>query len=149
MNIGSGCKYPANALSNFSPHSFVFDGVECASMEGLLQSFKFDKPHIQVEVCKLVGRAAKFRGQKRNKAWKKLQLLWWQEYGFRRDSPTYQVLLDRAYKAMFDQSDSFRRALKASGKAVLTHSLGSNKEEETVLTEQEFCSRLMKLRNLL
>ena len=70
MNIGSGNGYPADSLSNFHPHRFEFDGVECSSMEGLLQSFKFDKPHIQVEVCKLTGKAAKFRGQKRNKAWK-------------------------------------------------------------------------------
>ncbi len=66
MNIGSGSGYPSSALSNFSPHPFVFDGVECASMEGLLQSFKFDKPHIQNEVCKLVGKGAKFRGKKRS-----------------------------------------------------------------------------------
>lgn len=39
MDIGSGKEYPSNALSNFAPHPFVFDGVECASMEGLLQSF--------------------------------------------------------------------------------------------------------------
>ncbi len=34
MDIGSGKEYPSNALSNFSPHPFVFDGVECNSMEG-------------------------------------------------------------------------------------------------------------------
>ena len=44
MDIGSKAIYPASALSNFSPHPFTFDGVECNSMEGLLQSFKFDKP---------------------------------------------------------------------------------------------------------
>ena len=37
MDIGSGNGYPSGALSNFSPHPFVFDGVECNSMEGLLQ----------------------------------------------------------------------------------------------------------------
>jgi len=68
MDIRSGS--PAGRLSNFSPHPFIFDGVECASMEGLLQSFKFDKPHIQAVVCQLVGIKAKRRGQKRNKAWK-------------------------------------------------------------------------------
>ena len=41
MNIGSGQDYPANALSNFAPHPFVFDGVEVNSMEGFLQSLKF------------------------------------------------------------------------------------------------------------
>ena len=149
MNIGSGNAYPANALSNFSPHPFIFDGVLCNSMEGLLQAFKFDKFHIQEEVCKLVGRAAKFRGKKRNKHWQNRQLLWWKECGYTRDGTQYWHLLERAYQAMFDQSDSFRRALKASGNRVLTHSLGSNKEEMTVLTEREFCSILTKLRNTL
>ncbi len=68
MDIGSKNGFPAGNLSNFAPHPFIFDGVKCASMEGLLQSFKFEKEHIQVEVCKLVGKEAKFRGQKRNLA---------------------------------------------------------------------------------
>ena len=37
MEIGSKGKYPSNALSNFAPHPFVMDGVECASMEGFLK----------------------------------------------------------------------------------------------------------------
>lgn len=149
MNIGSGSAYPSNALSNFSPHPFVFDQVEVNSMEGLLQAFKDDKPHIQVETCKLVGKAAKFKGKKRNKAWKRVQKLWWMGEEFDRHGKEYQELLDRAYQSMFDQSESFRNALKASGKANLTHSLGSNNASETVLTEREFCSRLMKLRDQL
>jgi hypothetical protein len=43
MDIGSGKVGPAGGLSNFRPRPFVFDDVECASMEGLLQSFKYDK----------------------------------------------------------------------------------------------------------
>lgn len=147
MDIGSGAGYPAGALSNFSPHAFVFEGVECASMEGFLQSLKFDKAHIQVEVCKLVGLAAKFRGKKRNKAWKSRQTLWWKGQAYDRRGREYQDLLDRAYRAMFEQNDSFRRALAAAGKAVLTHSIGCNKESDTVLTEREFCSRLTALRD--
>ena len=57
MNIGSGNKYPSNALSNFAPHPFMIDGVECNSMEGFLQGLKFKNPDMQAEVCKLVGYA--------------------------------------------------------------------------------------------
>jgi predicted NAD-dependent protein-ADP-ribosyltransferase YbiA (DUF1768 family) len=146
MDIRSGCGYPAAALSNFAPHAFVLDGVACASMEGLLQALKFDKPHIQVEVCKLVGRAAKSRGSDRSRSWQRVQTLWWQGTAMPRRSDEYQAFLDRAYQAMFEQSDSFRRALAASGDAVITHSLGKNKEADTVLTQREMCSRLMKLR---
>lgn len=149
MDIKSGCGYPAAALSNFSPHPFVFDDVQVMSMEGLLQSFKFDKVHIQEEVCKLVGKAAKFKGKPRNQTWQRLQTLWWKGIEYERDGRDYQFLLDRAYNAMADQSDSFRRALLATNNAVITHSIGNNKKNETVLTEREFCSRLMKLRKRL
>jgi predicted NAD-dependent protein-ADP-ribosyltransferase YbiA (DUF1768 family) len=47
MDIGSGKSYPLNALSNFAPHPFRVDGVECNSMEGFLQSLKFKNPEMQ------------------------------------------------------------------------------------------------------
>ena len=100
MDIGSKSGYPSSALSNFAPHAFVFDGVECASLEGLLQSFKFDKQHIQVEVCKLVGLAAKLRGKPRNKAWKSKQTLWWKGLPIDRHGDEYQNLLDMIYQAV-------------------------------------------------
>ena len=70
-----------------------------------------------------------------------------QGVAMKRSGPEYQAFLDRAFAAMFDQSESFRKALMATGQAVITHSLGKNKAADTVLTEREFCSRLMKLRN--
>lgn len=147
MDIKSGCGYPAAALSNFAPHPFVFDGVAVASMEGLLQSFKFEKVHIQVEVCKLVGFNAKKRGKMKN--WQERQVLHWNEVEYPRKSQAYQDLLDRAYQAMCDGNEGFRKALLATGDAVLQHSIGRSKQSETVLTKTEFCSRLMKLRKQL
>jgi predicted NAD-dependent protein-ADP-ribosyltransferase YbiA (DUF1768 family) len=147
MDIKSGCGYPAAALSNFAPHPFIFDGVQCASFEGLLQSFKFEKVHIQVEVCKLVGFNAKKRGKMKN--WQERQVLHWNGVEYPRKSEAYQELLDRAYKAMCDGNEGFRKALLATGDAVLQHSIGRSKQSETVLTKTEFCSRLMKLRKQL
>jgi hypothetical protein len=144
MDIGAKCKYPASSLSNFAGHRFVLDDVEIWSMEGFLQSLKFKDANVQAEVCKLIGFAAKKRG--RNKNWQQYQTLYWQGVEYKRKSKESQELLDRAYFAMFSQSDSFRRALKTSGKATLTHSIGRNKQSETVLTVKEFCSRLHKLR---
>lgn len=66
MNIGSGTVFPSANLSNFTPHPFIIDGVECASMEGFLQSLKYDNPEMQEYVCTLVGRQAKFKGKKKN-----------------------------------------------------------------------------------
>lgn len=118
-------------------------------MEGFLQSLKFDKPHIQVEVCKLVGFAAKKRGQARTHTWQQVQKLWWQGKEFDRHGAEYQNLLDWAYRAMFEQNEGFRKALAATGNAGLTHSIGRTRPSETILTQQEFCSRLMNLRNRL
>lgn len=147
MDIGSGHGYPADALSNFAPHPFVLDGIECNSMEGFLQSLKFSNPDMQREVCKLVGKAAKFKGKKKN--WYVKQVLYWQGKEIPRDSDEYQQLLDRAYMAMASQNRGFQCALLASQNAALTHSIGKSKPNETVLTKNEFCSRLTKIRTML
>jgi predicted NAD-dependent protein-ADP-ribosyltransferase YbiA (DUF1768 family) len=145
MDIGSGHGYPSSALSNFAPHSFTFDGVECASMEGLLMAFKYSQIHQQIASCGYVGLMAKKRARGRNKHWQRVQKLWWNGVEFDRHGPEYQALLDRAYDALA-ANDGFRRALLASGDAVLTHSIGRRDPHDTVLTRREFCSRLTKLR---
>jgi predicted NAD-dependent protein-ADP-ribosyltransferase YbiA (DUF1768 family) len=146
MEIGSGAGFPGDALSNFAPHPFVIDGIECASMEGFLQSLKFSNPDMQKEVCKLVGKAAKFKGKP--KKWYRTQTLYWMGKEYKRDSEEYQKLLDRAYDAL-SQNTGFQRALLATGNATLTHSIGKNKQSETVLTVKEFVSRLYKIRDRL
>lgn len=143
MDIGSGNKYPANALSNFAPHPFEIDGVKCNSMEAFLQSLKFESQEMQKYVCTLVGYAAKKKGK--NKNWQQSQILYWKGAAIKRDSEDYQILLDRAYNALY-QNAKFKSALEASGNALLTHTIGRTKQSETVLTRNEFCSRLTKLR---
>jgi len=143
MDIGSKRGYPAGALSNFSPHPFELDGVKCASMEGFLQGVKFKNPLMQEHVCSLVGITAKRAGSR--KMWKRTRKLWWRGESYDRDGDEYQELLDRAYEAMAGNK-KFRRALIASGRATLTHAIGRIKKKETVLTRQEFCSRLTKIR---
>lgn len=144
MDIVSGGKWPASALSNFAPHPFVLDGVPCASMEGFLQSLKFKSEDMQAHVCTLAGKAAKRKGAGKN--WRETQTLWWRGVPYRRDSDEYQQLLDRAYAAL-SQNSAFRGALLSTGRANLTHSLGTRDPRDTVLTEREFCGRLMKLRD--
>ena len=60
IDIWSGGTYPANVLSNFYPNAFVFDGVECSSMEGLLQSLKTKNVALQKTVCSCSDRTAKY-----------------------------------------------------------------------------------------
>lgn len=147
MDIRSGCGYPGSALSNFAPHKFVIDEVECGSMEGFLQSLKFKNPDMQAVICKLVGKAAKFAGKK--KKWWREQKLYWRGKEIKRDSQEYQDLLDRAFSELCIQNSKFRLALLATGNATIEHSMGKTDESKTVLTRQEFCSRLTKLRTKL
>ena len=144
MNIGSGKNYPSNSLSNFSPHPFVIDDIKCNSMEGFLQSLKFKSPEMQEHVCTLVGFGAKTKG--RDKKWWKTQTLWWRGMEIDRHSEEYQQLLNRAYNALYDNT-GFKKALVASGKSVLKHSIGKSNPQKTILTVKEFCSRLTYLRD--
>ena len=143
MDIDSTGKYPSNALSNFAPHPFEIDGIRCNSMEGFLQSLKFKNVDMQRYVCSLVGRAAKYKGSE--KKWQKNQTLYWNGKEYKRDSEEYQLLLNKAYNALY-KNQGFQKALEASKPAILSHSIGRNKISETVLTQTEFISRLMKLR---
>jgi hypothetical protein len=99
---------------------------------------------MQKHICTLVGFAAKKAGSGKN--WQRDQTLYWKDKAIKRDSAEYQELLDGAYWALFSQNEKARKALLATGDANLTHSIGRNKKSETVLTKQEFCSRLMDIR---
>ena len=59
---GRNNSYPGGKLSNFTGFQFVFDGVHCNSMEGLLQAFKYEKIDSQIATCQLVGFNAKKKG---------------------------------------------------------------------------------------
>ena len=145
MDIGKGSGGVAGRLSNFTPRRFIFDGVECNSIEGVLQSFKFKNVDMQKEVCKLVGMIAKKKGA--NKNWQQYQKLYWNGKEYKRDGKEYQELLDRLYQTVYDQNENYRRDIQSCKNVTFTHSIGKNKKSETVLTSQEFCSRLTKLRD--
>lgn len=117
-------------------------------MEGLLQSFKEENIAEQQRTCLMAGVVAEKHGRNRDFVWKQAQRLWWKGIGYPRKSLWYQELLDNAFAALFSNVD-FRNALLLTGNAVLTHSIGNPDPKETVLTEAEFCSRLMSLRNRL
>ena len=144
MDIGAGNSWPASALSNFAPHPFTIDGVECASMEGFLQSLKFKNPDMQKEVCTLVGKKAKFKGK--GKKWWRDRKLYWQGQTLDRDVSEYQGLLDRAFDELA-KNTSFQKALVATQNATLTHNIGKSDTSRTILTKREFISRLNRIRN--
>ena len=84
----------------------------------------------------------------KKKKWWKTQTLYWQGEAIPRDSERYQELLDKAFNALSENS-SFKRALLATQNATLTHNIGKKKTSETVLTKNEFTSRLTAIRSRL
>ena len=107
---------------------------------------KFKNIEMQRYICTLVGFAAKKAGKGKN--WQRTQTLWWNGQPIKRDSQEYQDLLDRAYVALF-RNKKARACLLSTGNANLTHSIGRTKANETVLTRNEYCSRLMNVRAIL
>src|SRR5215207_3559121 len=109
IDIGTDETYPASELTNFAEHHFIIDGVSCNSMEGFLQSLKFEDINKQIEVCQLIGKQAKFAGKK--KKWWKTQTLFWKGVPMQRDSREYYFLIKDSYKELVKQNLEFRKAL--------------------------------------
>lgn len=144
IDIHSRNDYPSNQLSNFYPHIFIIDGINCGSMEGFLQSLKFKNIEEQIRVCSLSKYSANKAGQKQD--WKTSQKLYWLGNTYERSSEEYQILLTRAFDSL-SKNPNFCKALLNTGESKLIHSIGKNNIEETILTEDEFCRQLTRLRN--
>jgi predicted NAD-dependent protein-ADP-ribosyltransferase YbiA (DUF1768 family) len=144
LDIKLKAPYPAGALSNFTPYIFQFDGVDCASMESFLQSLKVEDVEEQVQMCARPGPAAQTAGRRYD--WNSIGTLWWKGEPIDRLSDAYQDLLDCAYQSLFTQSEAFRAALAATADRPLVHTLGKSDPCDTILTAEEFCTRLERLR---
>jgi len=84
-------------------------------------------------------------GRQKNLEWQSTQTLWWNGVAYEREGEEYQKLLDRAFDALA-KNVHWRIALLSTGDQLLTHSMGNADPKRTVLTEEEFCSRLMNIR---
>ena len=150
IDIHSKGEYPSCALSNFAEHEFFVDGIKCASMEGFLQSLKFRSAKKQKQVCLLSGKEAKnsTRYTFSQLRWKITRSLYRQGKRISRFSGEYQQLIDKAY-AELSQNADFTKALKETSGKELTHSIGKTDAAKTILTEYEFISRLVSIRDSL
>ena len=74
VDIWSKSPYPADVLSNLHDNGFCYDGMECGSMEGFLQSLKQKDVGKQCQVCRMTGREAK---RMTNADWQTSQTVWW------------------------------------------------------------------------
>lgn len=133
-------------LSNLADKRFVFDGEHIRSVECVLQSIKIMDANEQAKFWQQPGFWCKKAG--RNLPWQGSRLLWWKGVPMDRDGEEYQAFLDRLYGAVFVQCEKFREALVSSGAQELTHTIGSIDPVYTILTQEEFLTRLIMLRDL-
>ena len=144
LDIRSNGLYPSNVLSNLCSNCFRFDGMVCGSMEGFLQSLKYQDRDKQRQVCSMKGGNARKRSVN---SWQTDQIVWWKGQAYDRQSEDYQKFIRRAYQAMFDQSERFRAALMQTRGVTLVHTSGESNPYKTILTPQEFCLILTELRD--
>ena len=146
LDMRSNGLYPSNILSNMCNNAFVFEGVECGSMEGFLQSLKCKDEERQRQICAMKGGEAKKHS---TTAWQKDQILWWKGQAIdRQDLFEYSEFLKKAYQAMFEQNERFRKALLQTRGMELTHESGNGDCKKTILTFWEFTMLLTDLRDL-
>jgi hypothetical protein len=146
IDIYGGSNDPKSArLSNFTDRPFMFEGVACAGIEGLLQALKEHDAGKQFSICALVGKAAEEAGNDLN-SWKELQTLWWKGVPYVRSSRSYQVLITCVYDAVYEQDSAFKKDLLTIGLEDICHSIGNPDQADTVLTEVEMIHQLNRLR---
>lgn len=133
-----------NILSNLADKPFVFRGIKFRTIEGALQAIKTDNPSLQQGIYELSGFTAKTTGRSLN--WQQYQTLWCFEEATDRHGDEYQRFLDELYATCYSQNPAFRAALRESGSRPLLHTVGNTDPERTVLTIDEFVSRLLVLR---
>ena len=144
LDIWSKSPYPANVLSNLCSNNFCFDGVPCGSMEGFLQSLKYQDINRQEQICQMKGKEAK---NMTSTLWQTDQTVWWKGVSINRQSQDFQDLIRRAYQAMFEQNEQFRTALMSTRGIKLYHVQGEQNPYKTILTESEFCAVLTEMRD--
>lgn len=143
IDIKSNASGEAGRLSNFTERRFIFDNIECNSIEGVLQSFKCPNIERQKEICLLYGKAAKVAGQEFD--WTVNQILYWNGTEYPRKGEEYQTLLDRLYDAVYEQDEQFRADLQFIKDKKVDHKIGLADKSKTVLTRCEFVQRLRRL----
>jgi hypothetical protein len=132
-------------LSNLHERHFFFKGIECHSIEGVLQAFKCPDQKKQEEMCLFSGKEAQRSGQEFG--WSKDRLMHWQGQGHKRGTPEYSQIVTELFDATADAEDSTLLAdLLATGHMELLHSIGKTYQYRTVLTINDFLVHMYRLR---
>lgn len=139
--------YPYGLLDPSAPIRFEIDGIQCASLDGFLESLKFEKEADQKSISKYVGNSAKKRGQNKDHPGNKKanRILYWQGKTFKRNSKEFDALINRVFKEMA-KNKIWRAALMLTEDEDFTHSKGKTNKKDTILTQKELTDNLKELR---
>ncbi len=139
--------FPFGMLDPSAPVRFEIDGMECASLDGFVQSLKFERIKDQKNITKRVGNDAKKRGKDKDTAanQKADRILWWQGESFKRNSKKHKNLLARVFREMA-RNPRYQEALMATQDSDFTHSKGKSFQKDTLLTRKELIDNLKELR---
>lgn len=138
---------PWSQLSNLYNNRFTIDNTEFTSMESFLQGIKFKNVKKQAKVFKMTGKDAKHAGKQHN-LWKITGNLYYKGIRIKRNSEDYQLILDSVYYTLYEQNSEFRQALIETGLKTLEHSIGKKSKYNTILTREEYLSRLNALKDI-
>ena len=146
---GSGYKNSlSKVLSNLFPNEFSFNnGIKVKSIEGVLHSFKVNN-NKQILYTQYAGFDAYALRATIPNDWRKNHKLYWQGKEYDRFSIEYQELLNSLYYSIYTESPIFNGALYNSKENILFHKNNAT-QEETVLTADEYLTRLTVLRSFI
>lgn len=143
LDIHSSMPGDAGILSNLYMKPFLMEGVFYGSLEGFLQSLRYQYECESVKIAMMCGVEAKMAGKARQI---KNDTLYYMGEPFNRHSAWYKKLLERAFTSCFAQNESFQRAIYNTREMKLIHSIGKDDPSETILTNSEFIGLLERLR---
>lgn len=149
INVGYNLnKNPlSKLLSNLYHYDFKFRGFKFKSIEGFFQGIKFVDKKLQKKVFKMFGMEAYCIKGSSSYNWKNNHVIFFQGRPIDRKSNEYENLVDELYISAL-QNPFFRGALKNVNKYIV-HSIGSDNDDETVLTRFEFEKQLNCLKDFL
>ena len=143
INIAPGADYPGNMLDVYTAYLFTFrEGFLVNSLAGFLESLKYRNNDDQKKMMQVVD-AGKIKGIKRIP-----EIVFWKGESIERNSQEYQQLLDEVFKSLFTQSAAAKQALIDTKDEALSCRY-ENDKSKTLLTRDEFITRLLNLREQL
>lgn len=140
-------RHPEDILSRLCNNDFCYENVQCGCMEAFLLSLRYQDPEIQRKVCRMDSSdLSHFLKWYPAPDWIEKQILWWKGDPMKRDSREYQRLIFEAFSEMFVWSARFRFVLMQTENKKLIYNSGNHDPSKSLLTDEEFCDILTKLR---